>query len=47
MKVGYVTTFFPFQTAMMMLIEYVCADGHRIHVKTEQIDWQDGRMVWQ
>ena len=47
MKTGYVTSFYAFQYAMQILVEYVCSDGHRIHVRTEQIDWQDGSMVWQ
>jgi hypothetical protein len=47
MKHGYVTTFFPFQYALMILVEYVCRDGHRITCRTETIDWQDSRMVWQ
>lgn len=47
MKTGYVTSFFHLQYALMMLVEYVCANGHRIHVKTLQIDWQEKGMVWQ
>lgn len=43
----YVTTFYSLQFVMMILVEYVCSDGHRIHVRTENYDWQDNRMVWQ
>jgi hypothetical protein len=45
MRTGYVSTFFPFQYALTILVEYVCRDGHRIHVRTESIDWQTN-MVW-
>lgn len=44
---GYVTSFFYLQYAVLMLVEYVCRDGHRIHVRTDQVDWQDSKMVWQ
>lgn len=46
MKPGYVTTFFAFQYAMQILVEYVCADGHRIKCRQESIDWQARWMVW-
>lgn len=42
----YVTTFFAFQYAMQILVEYVCADGHRIKCRQESFDWQDPKMVW-
>ncbi len=45
--IGYVSTFVPLQYALMVLVDYVCSNGHRIHVRTEMIDWQDKRMVWQ
>lgn len=44
--IGYVTTFFALQYAFMVLTEYVCADGHRIHVRTETIDWQKKNFIW-
>lgn len=47
MPTGYVTSFFYLQYALMVLVEYVCLNGHRIHVRTEQIDWQTKGMVWQ
>ncbi|HEX8894421.1 MAG TPA: hypothetical protein VF783_13915 [Terriglobales bacterium] len=43
---GYRSTFLPLQYALMILVEYVCADGHRIKCRTETIDWQDAKMVW-
>lgn len=46
MKTGYVTTFFYLQFALLILTEYVCRDGHRIHCRTENVDYQDPRMVW-
>lgn len=46
MKTGYVTTFFSFRHAMMLLIEYVCPDGHRITHRKETIDWQAPWMIW-
>ncbi|MDI9680442.1 hypothetical protein [Burkholderia cenocepacia] len=47
MKTGYVTQFFYLQYAVLVLVEYVCRDGHRIHVRTEEIDWQEKGFVWQ
>ena len=47
LRPGYVTTFFAFQCAYTILVEYVCPDGHRIRVRQEDFDWQDNRMVWQ
>lgn len=46
MKTGYVSTFLPLQYALMVLVEYVCADGHRIKCRMETIDWQCKWMVW-
>ncbi|WP_176136796.1 hypothetical protein [Paraburkholderia atlantica] len=46
MKSGYVTSFFALQYGLMILVEYVCKDGHRIRIHEEGIDWQDNRMVW-
>lgn len=46
-RIGYVSSFIALQYALMVLVDYVCADGHRIHVRTETIDWQDSKMVWQ
>jgi hypothetical protein len=46
-RIGYVSSFFPLQYALMILTEYICADGHRIHVRTETIDWQARGVVWQ
>lgn len=47
MKTGYVTSFLPLQYALMVIVEYVCGDGHRIKVRSEMIAWDDKRMVWQ
>lgn len=46
MKTGYVSTFLPLQYALMVLVEYVCPDGHRIRCRTETIDWQARWMIW-
>jgi len=46
-RIGYVTTFLALQYGLLMLVEYVCSDGHRIHVRTETIDWQEPGRVWQ
>jgi hypothetical protein len=46
-RIGYVSTFIALQYALMVLTEYVCPDGHRIHVRTESIDWQTKGVVWQ
>lgn len=43
---GYVTTFLALQTAMMVIVEYVCSDGHRIKHRMETIDWQTAKFVW-
>jgi hypothetical protein len=45
-RTGYVTTFYPLQNAMLLLVEYVCANGHRIKCRIETIDWQTRGWVW-
>lgn len=47
METGYVTSFVSLQYALMVIVEYVCADGHRIKVRQETIDWDTKWMVWQ
>ncbi|MFM0263293.1 hypothetical protein [Paraburkholderia sediminicola] len=44
--IGYVSTFIALQYALMVLTEYVCPDGHRIHVRTEMVDWQAKNFIW-
>lgn len=47
MKTGYVTTFVSLQYALMVIVEYVCENGHRIKVRSETIDWDSRGFVWQ
>jgi hypothetical protein len=37
---GYHSTFAPLRYGLVILIEFVCRDGHRIKCRTETIDWQ-------
>lgn len=37
----YVTTFLMLQYACMVVVEYVCNDGHRIKDHTETIDYTE------
>jgi hypothetical protein len=46
-RIGYVSSFIALQYALCVLVEYICADGHRIRVRMETIDWQAKGMVWQ
>jgi hypothetical protein len=46
-RIGYVSSFIALQYALMVLVEYVCPDGHRITHRMETIDWQTKGMVWQ
>lgn len=42
----YVTTFLMLQYACMVVVEYVCADGHRIKHRYEEVRYDDPRMIW-
>jgi len=46
-RIGYITTFLALQYGLLVLVEYICSDGHRIHVRTETIDWQERGRIWQ
>jgi len=46
MRTGYVTTFIPLQYAMMLVVEYVCSNGHRIKDHNETIPWDAKWMIW-
>jgi hypothetical protein len=43
---GYVSSFIALQYALCVLVEFVCADGHRIKCRMEMIDWQSKTMIW-
>jgi hypothetical protein len=46
MKTGYVTTFISLQYALMVIVEYVCPDGHRIKHREETIPWDAKWVIW-
>lgn len=47
MQTGYVTSFIPLKFALLVFVEYVCPDGHRIRHREEYIYWDSKWMVWQ
>lgn len=46
MNPNYRTTFIPLKYALMIVVEYVCPDGHRIKDHDETIPWDAKWMVW-
>lgn len=42
----YVTSFFFLQTACVVLVEYVCGNGHRIKHRLETLPYDDPKFVW-
>jgi hypothetical protein len=43
---GYRSTFLPLQYALIVLVDFICKDGHRIRCRKVEIDWQTN-FCWQ